>query len=99
MRQWPKLRFLALSRRVPNNALIMVYIFLSMTMTFFLDAAGAATPKIAGGFCHTGRFKLAVRRKSWLPALTLAMALLLDGRPASAEITMSFTQPAISTGF
>ncbi len=31
--------------------------------------------------------------------MVLAIALLIVGKPASAEITMSFTQPALATGF
>ncbi len=47
----------------------------------------------------TRRFKQEIRRKAWLPVMTLAIALLLIGRPVSAEITMLFTQPAIAIGF
>jgi alpha-tubulin suppressor-like RCC1 family protein len=47
----------------------------------------------------TGRCKTEVRRKSWLPVMILAIALTLIGRAVSAEITMSFTQPAIAIGF
>src|SRR5512143_2837153 len=44
-------------------------------------------------------FNQEMRRMAWLPVMTLALALLLIGRPVSAEITMSFTQPVIATGF
>jgi len=45
------------------------------------------------------RFRAVAWRMSWLPVMVLAIALLLIGKPVSAEITMSFTQPAIATGF
>ena len=47
----------------------------------------------------TRRFYQEIRKKAWLPVLTLAISLLLIGRPVSAEITMSFTQPSIAIGF
>jgi alpha-tubulin suppressor-like RCC1 family protein len=45
------------------------------------------------------RFNQKICRKAWLPVMTLAIALLLIGRPVSAEVTMSFTQPEIAIGF
>ena len=47
----------------------------------------------------TRRFNQKMRRKAWLPVMTLAIALLLIGRPVSADITMSFTKPSIAIGF
>jgi len=47
----------------------------------------------------TRQSKRKIRRKAWLPVMLLAIALLLIGRPVSADITMSFTQPSIAIGF
>ena len=47
----------------------------------------------------TNRPKIRIPRKSWLPVVTLAFALLLFGRPVSADITMSFAQPGVAIGF
>ncbi len=45
------------------------------------------------------RMRLKLRGKAWLPVMLLAIILLLIGSPVSAEITMSFTQPAVAIGF
>ena len=60
---------------------------------------GSGARNITRGNDITRRFNQEIRRKAWLPFMTLAIALLLIGKPVSAEITMSFTQPAIATGF
>ncbi len=46
-----------------------------------------------------GLLTVRLRGKTWLSVVLLVVILLLVGRPVSAEITMSFTQPAVAIGF